>query len=205
MSLHVFDQLSVGVVLLDHSARIVFANDAAQSLSQDGSPLRLHAHVTSHCAEHARRLGDLIRSALAGTATRTMSLPAAGGGRLLMIMVSPVHGADMSRLDVRRLQAAAAMMLICDPDRPSHIPAGWITEAYGLTVAEVRVALAIAAGTTIPNTARRLNVSANTVKTHLRHVYDKTGTNSQAALSRLMATISLARGGSALIADATTP
>jgi len=64
--------------------------------------------------------------------------------------------------------------------------------AYGLTARETQVAVAIASGATIPDMVRRLEISVNTVKTHLRRVYEKTGTNRQADLSRLMATISLA-------------
>lgn len=67
-------------------------------------------------------------------------------------------------------------------------------EAYGLTLTEARVALAVASGITISATARRLKVSVNTVKTHLRRVYEKTGTSRQGELSRLIATISLTRG-----------
>jgi DNA-binding CsgD family transcriptional regulator len=63
-----------------------------------------------------------------------------------------------------------------------------------LTLAEVKVALAVSSGTAISDTARRLRISPNTVKTHLRRVFGKTGTSRQAELSRLMATISLARG-----------
>jgi DNA-binding CsgD family transcriptional regulator len=61
-------------------------------------------------------------------------------------------------------------------------------------LAEVRVALAVASGAAISDTARQLKISPNTVKTHLRHIYEKTGTKRQADLCRLMATISLARG-----------
>src|SRR5262249_3958379 len=94
----------------------------------------------------------------------------------------------------RSLRAAAAMLLICNPDRPAQVPTAWMTDAYGLTPAEVRVALAVSSGATIRNVARQLKISVNTVKTHLRRVYEKTGTNRQAELSRLMATISFACG-----------
>ena len=80
MALSIFDHLSIGVVLLDRSAKVVFANAAAQALSEDGGPLHLNSRVTSLSSEHARRLGDLIRSALDGTLVRTMSLPGAAGG-----------------------------------------------------------------------------------------------------------------------------
>lgn len=191
VTLNVFDQLSVGVVLLDRSAKVVFANAAARSLSSEDGPLHLNSSVTSHSPVHSRRLCELIKSALNGTPARTMSIPAADSGPPLMVLVSPVE--ELDRSEVRGVRNAAAMVLLCDFDRTAHVPAAWIMDAYGLTRAEVKVALAIAAGTTIPLTARQLKISPNTVKTHLRRVYEKTGTARQAELSRLIATIGLAR------------
>ena len=188
-----FDQLSVGIILLDRLARVVFANPAAQSLSKDGGPLHLNGTVTSRSSTHDRHLGDLIRSVLSGASVRTMSLPSSEGGRSVLILASPVRGAINERSGVRSLCTAVAMLLICDPNRPTQVPAEWMMDAYGLTLAEVRVALAVAAGATIANTARQLKISPNTVKTHLRRIYEKTGTNRQADLCRLVATISLAR------------
>jgi DNA-binding CsgD family transcriptional regulator len=110
-----------------------------------------------------------------------------------MIVASPIPGTNLDRSDIRSLRAAAAMLLICDPDRPAQIPAAWMMDAYGLTLAEAGVALAVASAATISATARRLKISVNTVKTHLRRVYEKTGTSRQAELVRLMATISVVR------------
>ena len=192
MVLDVFDQLSVGIVLLDRFARVVFANAAARSLSAEGGPVRLNSSVTSPYSSYARRLDELIRAALSSTSVGTMSLPSSGSDRPLMVLVSPVRGVDKDRSNARSTRDAAAMVMLCDPDRPAQIPAAWIMDAYGLTLAEARVALSVSSGT-ISDTARRLKISANTVKTHLRRVFGKTGTSRQAELSRLMATISLAR------------
>jgi DNA-binding CsgD family transcriptional regulator len=194
MALHILDQFSVGLILLDRSARVLFANAAAQSLSEQAHALHLNSDVTALSSEHSRRLGDLIRAALSGASVRAMSVPLPGNGRPLLVLASPIRIADLDRSDIRYLRSAAAVLLICDPDRPSQIPAAWMMEAYGLTRAEVRVALAVASGMTIAHTARRLKISKNTIKTHLRRVYEKTGTRRQAEFSRLMATISLARG-----------
>ena len=53
------------------------------------------------------------------------------------------------------------------------------------------MALCAASGATIPETAHRLNVSPNTVKTHLSRVFAKTGTSRQIELARLMESIGL--------------
>jgi DNA-binding CsgD family transcriptional regulator len=200
VALNVFDQLSVGIVLLDRFARVVFANAAARALSLAGT-VRLDARVTSPSSPHARRLDSLIQAALGGSSVRTsspvrtMSLPPVRNGRRpLMVLVSPVQGGDDDRAAVLSIKDAAAMVMLCDPDREAQVPAAWMMDAYGLTMAEVRVAVAASCGTTVAATARRLAISPNTVKTHLRRVFDKTGTCRQAELSRLMATISLAAG-----------
>jgi DNA-binding CsgD family transcriptional regulator len=189
--LNIFDQLSVGIVLLDGSAKVVFANAAARSLS-DGGPVQLNGGLTSPLPSQARRLADLIRSALSGSSARSMSLPCPDSGRPLMVLVSPLRGADGHGPDDKH--DPAAMVMLCDQGHPTRIPAAWIMEAYGLTVAEVRVAIAVSCGATVPDVARRLSISPNTVKTHLRHVFGKTGTSRQVELARLMATIGLAAG-----------
>jgi DNA-binding CsgD family transcriptional regulator len=193
LALNILDQLSVGVVLLDRSANIVFANAAARAVSEESGSLDLNCRVTSPSSVHARRLGALIQSVLGGTIARTMSLPT-GSGRPLMVLASPVRDEANERSDIPNQRVTAAILLICDPDRPAQISPAWMMDAYGLTSAEVRVATSIASGVTISETARRLQVSVNTVKTHLRHVYGKTGTRRQAELCRMVATIGLIRG-----------
>jgi DNA-binding CsgD family transcriptional regulator len=66
-------------------------------------------------------------------------------------------------------------------------------DAYGLTQAEARVALASSSGETIAETAELLALSPNTIKTHLRRVFAKTATGRQAELVRLMASMGTAR------------
>jgi DNA-binding CsgD family transcriptional regulator len=69
----------------------------------------------------------------------------------------------------------------------------WIMDGYGLTRAEAKVTLAASSGLGVPETANRLGVSPNTVKTHLRRVFAKTGTSRQTELVRLMASIGVLR------------
>jgi DNA-binding CsgD family transcriptional regulator len=122
-----------------------------------------------------------------------MSLPHPHDGRQFTVLVSSVRSRDLDRFDSLGMRDAAAMLVIHDPARPMDIPAEWIMDAYGLTPGEARVALAAASGATIPETAHRLNVSPNTVKTHLRKVFAKTGTSRQTELARLIASIGIMR------------
>jgi DNA-binding CsgD family transcriptional regulator len=64
-------------------------------------------------------------------------------------------------------------------------------DAYGLTLAEARVALHAASGQSVADVCALLKISPNTVKTHLRRVYAKTGIHRQAELSSIVASLKL--------------
>jgi DNA-binding CsgD family transcriptional regulator len=113
-----------------------------------------------------------------------MSVPRPGDGSLLTIVVSSVRGRDVGRFADLRMPDAAALLFIVDPANRSGVPFAWIIDAYGLTPAEARVAIAASSGLTIPETAHRLGLSPNTIKAHLRKVFAKTGTNRQTELAR---------------------
>jgi DNA-binding CsgD family transcriptional regulator len=186
------DRLSVGIILLDRATKVVFANAAARSMAAHGGPLRLRNGVlTAVSATHAQRLQQFIQAALRGAPVGAMTIPHPDDGRLLTVLVSSVRSRDIDRFGGLGMRDAAAMVFISDPARPLEIPAEWIMDAYGLTLAEARVALCASSGASIPETAARLNISPNTVKTHLRHVFAKTGANRQAELARLMTSIGL--------------
>lgn len=59
-------------------------------------------------------------------------------------------------------------------------------DRYGLTPAERRVAVLIAAGHSPREIAAQLGISFHTVRAHLRSTYAKTGVNRQTALARLL-------------------
>jgi DNA-binding CsgD family transcriptional regulator len=62
----------------------------------------------------------------------------------------------------------------------------WLREDLGLTRAEAAVAAEILEADGLQAVADRLGVSLATVRTHLAHVFDKTGTRRQAELVRLL-------------------
>ena len=67
-----------------------------------------------------------------------------------------------------------------------------IAEFYKLTKAQARVAGSLAAGNSIEGTARALNVSVNTVRTHLRAIYATMGVDDKSQLSaRLSRTLTI--------------
>jgi len=192
------DSLAVGVILLDRKARILFANTAARSFEGEHGPLSLRQAGLVHAsARHSRRLNDLVQSALQGVPMGTISVPRADGGDSLTILAASVRAQDVDRLADANLQGAAVVLFIIDPANKAGVPVTWLMDAYGLTLAEAKVALAVSSGLSVPETANQLHLSPNTIKTQLRNVFSKSGVNRQAELARLIASIGLLRSSGA--------
>jgi len=191
----VLDQLAVGIVLLNRQSRVLYANAAARSHDAlDGSLSLRRNTVTARSPAHAQRLAALIRAALIGAPSASMSVPRPDDGRLLTILVISVRGRDVGRFADLRMPDAAVMLFIVDPVERLGVPQAWVMDAYGLTRAEARVALAVSAGLSVPEAAMQLGLSPNTIKTHLRRVFTKTGTGRQTELAQLMTSIGLVSG-----------
>lgn len=189
---NVLEQLSDGVVVLDRRARILFANAAARGFESEGL-LHLRQVPATWSQPHSQRLADLVRSALQGAPGGTMSLPRRVDGRLLTLLISSIRSKDIGRLADASIRDAAVLMFVIDPANRRSIPPAQIMDAYGLTQAEARVALAASSGSTIIETAQLLKLSPNTIKTHLRRVFAKTATGRQAELAGLITAVGSVR------------
>ncbi|MCA1455071.1 hypothetical protein I6F35_17845 [Bradyrhizobium sp. BRP22] len=184
----VLERLADGVIVLDRRARLVFANAAARRLEAEGL-LRLRQPIATCSPPHSQRLTDLVRSALQGAAGGTMGLPRSVDGRLLTILVASIRSKDIGRLSDAGMKDPAVLLFVVDPANRRSIPLTQIMDAYGLTQAEARVALAASSGNTIVETAQLLKLSPNTIKTHLRRVFAKTATGRQVELAGLITAV----------------
>jgi DNA-binding CsgD family transcriptional regulator len=78
-----------------------------------------------------------------------------------------------------------ALVLLDDP-RPLTERIDNAAQVYGLSPAQRKRALAIAAGRSPADYAARAGVSLNTAKTYLKRLFEKTGVSSQPALVRAL-------------------
>ena len=83
--------------------------------------------------------------------------------------------------------SAIAAVFICKTELDLPHPVEALANAYKLTPAEMRVLMAIVQIGGVPEVAPVLGVSETTVKTHLQHIFSKTGTARQADLVKLIA------------------
>ena len=80
-------------------------------------------------------------------------------------------------------------MLICITDLEAGVslPEQTLSDLFGLTAAETRLALALLEGLAPREAAERFGVSPHTVKAQLVSIFEKTGANRQIDLVRLLA------------------
>jgi DNA-binding CsgD family transcriptional regulator len=82
----------------------------------------------------------------------------------------------------------AITLIISDPNGQLKASAPVLRGLYKLTPAEARVACALLSGTTLAEIAGSEGVSLHTVRTHLKHLFEKTGTGRQSQLLLVLLT-----------------
>ncbi|MDF0531425.1 helix-turn-helix transcriptional regulator [Tsukamurella sp. 8F] len=178
----VYENADRAMLVVDEARRIRVTNNAARLLLDNEDGLSIDAHHTLRSpVRTAPGLQVAVTRATVRTprATTAVICPRRSGARPYVLTVSPLgpaHGSD------RR-----ALVVIHDPALPTRAPAAVLLRQYfRLTASEARVARHLARGEDIAEIAAALGIARTTVRTHLQHVFDKTGTSRQAELATLL-------------------
>ncbi len=179
--------LQHAVILVGDGGVIRYANTAAERLMTRRNDLVVdHGILSAANPADARRLHRLIGLALTlDPGLRDSGSMIMGGSDLrlpLSVTVSPLRSARRSVLG----GGASVMVAITDPEASIGLDEQKLQEFFGLSPAEVRVALAIFNGQTPKEAAASLGISFFTVRGHLVRVFEKTNTNRQAQLVRVL-------------------
>ena len=186
-SAEMLNRLPHAVLLVDARARVIFANQAGTKILSASDGLSLDRDgLTGATAEDTRRL----RQSIADCAQPINELGGAGGrlrlsrpGRGPLTMLVIPHRTRVTWIDVLR---PTAMLFITEAEQAAMVRSERLGQDFGLTRAESLFAAEISKGDGLQAAASRLGVSLTTVRTHLAHVFDKTGTRRQAELVRLI-------------------
>ncbi len=182
--------LAAGVFFLDARCQVIFANRAGQSLIKDGSVLRQVQDVLSAVDPIAtRRLQEVCAASKRGDQAVGISgvaikLPAINKDSWIA-HVLPLTSGDRQQAGVAQRAVAAIFVQRATLDFVS--PWKTLAEVYRLSLSELRVLHAAAEIGGISAMADFLGISEATVKTHLQHLFEKTGTKRQVDLVKLVA------------------
>lgn len=181
--------LATGMILVDAAYNVRGINPAAEQMMRDtGTLCTAGGHLRAPMHGAGADLMESIAACADGRLDRagaSILFNTTDGGVGLLMHVLP-----LARPHSVPGREAIAALFLTNPVGPSRAPIDAFGKHYGLTPSETRVLLAIAEGKSPRAIAAAQGVGMPTVRTHLRRLYDKTGTNGQTGVIRLFAGLS---------------
>jgi DNA-binding CsgD family transcriptional regulator len=184
------DGIGAGMFLVDANARMVHANTAGHAILAVGDFLRLvGGRLAAGDPEIDQAFRDILIAAGNGDAAigiKGIALPLiARDGERHVVHVLPLTSGARRQAGIATSAAAALFVHKAALDISS--PPEAVARAYKLTPSELRVLLAIVEIGGVPEVAEALGIGDATVRTHLGHLFEKTGAKRQADLVKLVA------------------
>ena len=183
------DHLQTAVLALDPDLRIIVANRAAEGLVETGNCLRIVRGKLELRDPMAR---DALREAVGGLAAAAQGHGTAAGDSFPISRPSLACPYVATAIPIRPLvptdncNGACCLLLVEDPDRHDVPPERRLMKLWGLTPAEARAAALLASGLSLREISAQLEISFNTVRSHLQMIFLKTDTSRQGELVYLL-------------------
>jgi DNA-binding CsgD family transcriptional regulator len=196
--MRVVDQDPSAVLLVSAEGDLVYRNPMANELLARSTSLQIDGPrlIASNGADQ-RALRQAIGAAAAGTAraepadSRVITLGAPSGTSPLVLIVRPAGDMFLAESGA---QCPIAMISIRG-GHAIHDPASCpFARQFELTPAQSKVSALVFTGQRLAVVARSLNVSENTVRSHLKQIFQKTNTHGQMELVHLHARMCTNRG-----------
>lgn len=182
------NQLMIGTIILDKDSRITATNRIARETLAKVAEISTENGIFELRDPRLRREFRQMLSALSeqGVDDRAglpqtlnltrRDLPPLG------LMLRPIRSADRQAYP---LQSCAAVFF-SNPSERLEISSTMLMELFNFTASEARLAALLANGLTIAEISTELDISANTTKSHIKAIYEKTGVNRQTKLIQLI-------------------
>jgi DNA-binding CsgD family transcriptional regulator len=186
------DHVEAGVFLVNAKGSLVFVNAIGEAMLEQGKILRRRNDtLAAVVAEADRALRDIFAAAekgdiSVGTSGVAVPLSTAPTDRWFAHVLPLTSGAR--RNTASRFDATAAVF-VRKASLANPTPLEGLAKLYGLTASEIRVLDAVLKVNGVKAIAELLGISQATVKTHLNHVFRKSGAKRQSDLVKLVAGI----------------
>lgn len=192
------ERLPLAVIFLDRRCRVIEMNSSARRIVEAGDGLMLERGVLVAFDTRAEvQLQQMIFGAAALDSGRllqhggALSLPRPEGRRPLSAMVAPTGVTGIFPAS----RSARVVVLIEEPAHRTTDPLTAFAKDHKLSPAETGLAARLVGGMSLRQAAAALGVSENTVRSHLKRVFAKTGARRQAELVRRALTYEAGGGG----------
>ena len=197
---NVADRVTAGIFTLDATGRVLMTNSEADALLSDNDGVSIandRLHFSSAVANDVLQSvlsHDLERQA-GGVDTPTGNFGAARPSGQIPYWVTCMPATDTNSLLTAHftgLPQPRFLIFVRDSARRWTISVDGLVSHYALTLREAQVVAELAAGATTAEICDTYGITSNTLKTHMKRVFDKIGVASQVDLVR---TVLRAHGG----------
>lgn len=178
------NKLPMGVVIVDKEAQVLFMNAMAGDIFalSDGVDVGPTGVFRTSMVQETKALHAMIAEAIEGSVMAqedqeagAMIVSRPSLKRPFSLLVVPLLGENATEQD-------NVAVFINDPEKHNELSTTVLARLYGLTEAEARLLQGLILGKKLETVAAESSVSMNTVRSHLKQVFRKTGTNRQPEL-----------------------
>jgi DNA-binding CsgD family transcriptional regulator/PAS domain-containing protein len=180
------DSFNAGILVVADQRRILHANGTAQdmlskreTIAAVGGILSVRDPQADRALAHAIELARADEANIGGNG---IGVPL-GGEKAAIAHVLPLVRGD---LRTRLAPQATAAIFITEPTDSARQDVSAVAANFGLSPAEARMLDHLTCGESVSEAAVALRISAHTARTHLAHIFSKTGTSRQADLIALV-------------------
>jgi DNA-binding CsgD family transcriptional regulator len=183
------DHTAIGLVMIDRTGHIVFANHTANEILAVGDGISRSNNML-----RAISLADSVnlQAAISHAIARDEAHMVRGPIRAPLLAFNRRHGPPLvaaflpATTPTMEDGDVAAIMYLVDPQMDTAKMLSPLCRLYGLSPVETALVCHIAAGETIASTAERMHIKEPTARGYLKSIFIKTGTRRQTELVVLM-------------------
>lgn len=181
------ERLSVGGVVIDDRGRVLFANDTALRLltGDDGLTLRnghLRAVGVRLETEFREHINALLDAESAAEPVRALTIERRSGRGSLYVVLRK----QRMRESISDRWQDVVQVYIHDPELSYCQNSTIFQQLFKLTRSEAAIASALARGQSVEDIEEVMNISHNTLRSHLRAIFAKTNVGSRVELVRVL-------------------
>lgn len=178
----VVERSHIGVVVLDSRCRILEATGLAEALLNSGSGMRRALDHTLLLPEPAgAQLRHWVATGLPqkDIASGFLKVSRDFGHPPLSLVVTPMPAVPVTWM------GRDPHWIVCVFDPETQLPrVAAISRDLGVSTREAEIAALLSSGHDLLAIAAKLGISVHTIRTHLKHIFEKTGAHSQSDLVR---------------------
>lgn len=175
------DAVPVGVMLLSPALEVLHANQCARAIVGRNRGLEFRNETLIAVDKH---LHEKLKSIVQGAAAKARAGNSAETGAMFIKAPKAREQIEVvvSGFNTGRDEDPCVITYVFDTSSQRRTSYEVLTKLYGLTQSEAKLVQLLVNGLTIDDAALELAISVNTARTHLKHVFHKTGINRQTEL-----------------------